>query len=164
MCTINSSIQYANDIRFWYVVVIFYMMYLTVRLHLIYVEVSKDLYKKRLCEQKQFIFRISFVTAAITYELFAFFVFMGLWDQTSYLNTPSPSRNFFFITVTTQCRNLLEYCFCGMYHTIWKLQRGKGFLRKIPWGILIYTVTGRRWREINHFSSPQKQSGNYPFG
>lgn len=32
MCTINSSIQYANDIRFWYVVVIFYMMYLTVRL------------------------------------------------------------------------------------------------------------------------------------
>lgn len=32
MCTINSCIQYANDIRFWYVVVIFYMMYLTVRL------------------------------------------------------------------------------------------------------------------------------------
>lgn len=32
MCTINSSIPYANDIRFWYVVVIFYMMYLTVRL------------------------------------------------------------------------------------------------------------------------------------
>lgn len=32
MCTINSCIQYANDIRFWYAVVIFYMMYLTVRL------------------------------------------------------------------------------------------------------------------------------------
>lgn len=52
-------------------------------------------------------------------------------------------------------------CFCGMYHTIWlETTKGKGISQENTMRY-INLVTGRRWREINHFRSPHKQSGNY---
>lgn len=103
-----------------------------VRLHYIYRSLERFIQKEIMWAKTIYILDLRF-----RYHSNYLWVICFLRIYGSYLNTPSPSRNFFFITVTTQCRNLLEYCFCGMYHTIWKLQRGKRFLRKIPWGILI---------------------------